>query len=200
VTAIIIDDHQLFSGGLSYVIKTLDEIDKVFCFDGPQTAIERVDATGVKLLICDLYIPGFDMFIWFRRLRSAFPDAAIVVLSSSISRTDRSDSLDAGADIYLEKHADPELLVSTLKNLLAEKPLEDGFLERTAQDAQEMGLTNRQIDILVHLSRGLAMKEIADRFDISTETVKSHLSRVYDLIGVSGRSAASDWAKRHGLL
>lgn len=140
------------------------------------------------------------MFIWFRRLRKAFPTASIVVLSSSISRRDRSDSLDAGVDIYLEKQADPELLVSTLTELLSKKPVQDDFLERTAQDVQDMGLTNRQIDILVHLTRGLSVKEIASRFDISTETVKSHLSRVYDLIGVSGRSAASEWAKRHGLL
>ena len=197
--AIVIDDHQLFSSGLSHVVKTLNGIDEVFCFTGPQSAIEGVDPESVKLLLCDLYIPGFDMFVWFRRLRNAFPKASLVVLSSSISRRDRSESMDAGANIYLEKQADPELLVTAITELLASNPLEDEFLARTAQDVQEMGLTNRQIDILVHLSRGLSVKEIANRFDISTETVKSHLSRVYDLIGVSGRSAASDWAKRHGL-
>jgi len=199
-SALVIDDHQLFAGGFSYMLGSLDVIDQVYCHKEPQSAMGQKPSHDICLIVSDLYIPGFDMYKWFARLRIQFPHASLLVISSSISRSDRSDSLSAGADMYFEKHADPSLVIDGIKHLLEKRPLKDNFLGRTAAEAQELGLTNRQIDILVHLARGLSLKEIASRFDISPQTVKTHLSRIYDTIGVSGRSAASVWAKRHGLL
>lgn len=199
-TAIVIDDHQLFSGGFKHVLAGLEGIEQALTFDNPQSAIEADIDGDVVLVVNDLYIPGYDMFVWIERLRAHFDTAALSVVSSSISRTDRKECLMAGAHAYFEKHADPELVVDGLTALLQKSKVDDGFLERTAREAQDIGLTHKQIDILVHLSRGLSLKEIAARFDISPETVKTHLSNIYNVIGVNGRSAASDWAKRHGLV
>lgn len=198
--ALIIDDHQLFAGGFSHLLSSIDSIDKVSCFSNPQCAADLYPEQEVSLIVSDLFIPGYDMYVWFPKLRKRFPLASLLVISSSISRSDRVDCLSAGADLYFEKHADPALVVEGITSLLTQAPIEDDFLSRTAVEAQEIGLTNKQIDILVHLARGLSLKEIAVRFHISPETVKSHLSRVYAIIGVSGRSAASVWAKRHGLI
>lgn len=198
--ALIIDDHQLFAGGFSHLLKSIDCIDGVHCLSNPQDAVDLKTDDDIVLVVSDLYVPGYDMYVWFNRLKVRFPSSILLVVSSSISRADRSDSLSAGADLFFEKHADPADVVSGIEGLLAERPLEDKFLQRTAVEAQAYGLTHRQIDILVHLARGLSLKEIAQRFEISPETVKSHLAKVYEVIGVSGRSAASLWAKRHGLV
>ena len=199
-SALIIDDHQLFAGGFSHLLKSIKCIEKVHCLSDPQSAVDLKTDDELVLVVSDLYVPGYDMYVWFSRLRLRYPGAILLVISSSISRADRADCLSSGADLFFEKHADPTLVVSGIEGLLAQRPFEDEFLQRTAAEAQEYGLTHRQIDILVHLARGLSLKEIALRFEISPETVKSHLTRVYDIIGVSGRSAASLWAKRHGLL
>lgn len=199
-TAIIIDDHQLFAGGFKHLLSSLEEISDVQCCENPQSAFDITTDNKVTLVVCDLYIPDYDMYHWFFKLRVRFPQAVLLVISSSISRSDRADSIAAGADLYFEKHADPELVVKGIRDLLLHKPVADNFLKRTAVEAQEFGLTHKQIDILVHLARGLSLKEIANRFDISPETVKSHLTRIYQVIGVSGRSAASLWARRHGLI
>jgi len=198
--AIIIDDHQLFAGGFSHLLSSIESIDTVRCYSDPQCAVDSFLEKDVSLIVSDLYVPGYDMYIWFPKLRDRFPLASLLVISSSISRSDRVDCMSAGADLYFEKHADPELVVEGISGLLSKAPIQDDFLSRTAVEAQEIGLTNKQIDILVHLARGLSLKEIAVRFHISPETVKSHLSRVYEIIGVNGRSAASVWAKRHGLI
>jgi len=198
--AIIIDDHQLFAGGFSHLLSSIDSIDSVSCFNNPQCAVGFCPDKEVSLIASDLFVPGYNMYVWFPKLRERFPHASLLVISSSISRSDRVDCLSAGADLYFEKHADPALVVDGISSLLAKAPVQDNFLSRTAIEAQEIGLTHKQIDILVHLARGLSLKEIAVRFNISPETVKSHLSRVYSIIGVSGRSAASVWAKRHGLI
>jgi len=199
-TALIIDDHQLFAGGFSHLVGSIDSIDNVRCFNNPQCAVDLGTEQKVSLVVSDLYVPGYNMYVWFEKLRARFSQSSLLVISSSISRSDRVDCLAAGADLYFEKHADPQLVVDGIQGLLCKVPLPDDFLERTAIEAQELGLTHKQIDILVHLARGLSLKEIAIRFNISPETVKSHLSRVYVTIGVSGRSAASVWAKRHGLI
>jgi len=198
--ALIIDDHQLFAAGFSHLLSSIDSIDSVSCFSNPQCAVDLQPQQEVSLIVSDLFVPGYDMYVWFPKLRKRFPLANLLVISSSISRSDRVDCLSAGADLFFEKHADPELVVEGITGLLNKAPIDDDFLSRTAIEAQEIGLTNKQIDILVHLARGLSLKEIAVRFHISPETVKSHLSRVYAIIGVSGRSAASVWAKRHGLI
>jgi len=197
--AIVIDDHQLFSGGFKHMLAGLDGIDSAVTFDNPQSAMEASFDGEIALVVSDLYIPGYDMFVWIKRLRNHFEPAALAVVSSSISRTDRKECLLAGAHAYFEKHADPELVVEGFSGLLTKTEVEDSFLDRTAKEAQDIGLTHKQIDILVHIARGLSLKEVAARFDISPETVKTHLSNIYHIIGVSGRSAASDWAKRHGL-
>ena len=199
-TAIVIDDHQLFAGGFSHLLGSMHSIDSVSCFGDPQCAVDSDQSHDVSLIVSDLYIPGYNMYVWFPRLKDRFPRASLLVLSSSISRSDRADCMAAGADLYFEKHAEPGLVIEGITHLFQQKPVQDDFLARTAVQAQEIGLTHKQIDILVHLARGLSLKEIADRFSISPETVKSHLSRIYSVIGVSGRSAASTWAKRHGLL
>jgi len=199
-TAIIIDDHQLFAGGFSHLLGSLDVISQVHTFNNPQSAFDFRTDVDVTLIVSDLYLPGYDMYKWFSKMRIRFPLAKLLVISASISRSDRVDSLNAGANLYFEKHADPNLVVDGILGLLSEVPVADEFLKRTAVEAQEYGLTHKQIDILVHLARGLSLKEIASRFDISPETVKSHLARIYQIIGVSGRSAASLWARRHGLV
>lgn len=198
-TAVIIDDHHLFSGGFKYILKSLEGITDVVCLENPQAAMEITDIDNTSLVVSDLYIPGYDMFVWVNRLKVKFKNAHVVVISSSISRTDRRECFSAGADAYFEKHADPKIVINGLEDLLTKSKTVDTFLERTARDAQNIGLTQKQIDILVYLSRGLSAKEIAIRFNISPETVKTHLSRIYDTLGVNGRSAARDWAKRHGL-
>ncbi|MDA8708859.1 response regulator, partial [Hellea sp.] len=89
-TAIIIDDHQMFSGGFKFILGSLGSIKNVISFENPQNAVEFDSKENVSLVVSDLYIPGYDMFVWIERLKATYKNAFVVVISSSISRTDRT--------------------------------------------------------------------------------------------------------------
>jgi len=104
--AIIIDDHQLFAGGFSHLLKSIDVIDAVHCFNDPQSAFDHSSSDHIALVVSDLYVPGYDMYFWFGELRRQFPGAILLVISSSISRADRADSLGRSTGVWLDSQAD----------------------------------------------------------------------------------------------
>ena len=198
--AVVIDDHRLVATGLGHLVSRMEQIDRVYCVASP-SEFDALQIEGrLRLIICDLYIPGYDTLQSIKQFKTRYPSAKVVVISASISRSDYGDALAAGADCYLEKHADPMIVERTLTSLLQNVALEDEFCARTAQSASQIGLSERQIETLIFLARGYSTKDISRRLSISPETVKTHLSQIYHLIGFSGRSAASEWARANGLV
>ena len=199
--ALIVDDHQLFSAGLSHIVGSLCCIDRAACFPDPQSAIEASGTWDIRLVITDYYMPGLNGADAVREFRRRFPSAPVVVISSSVSGVDRAACLKAGAAAYYEKHEDPQAVLDSLERILSAGSCGQADRgRRAANRAAQFDLTDRQIDILVQLARGHSVKEIAAQLSISSETVKTHLAKLYKKLGVSGRSAASAWARARGII
>ena len=125
---------------------------------------------------------------------------------TSFSDRDRIlEALDAGAIGYLLKDADPdEVHGGSGRRRAGESPLAPkaaraaGRLANGATAPAE--LTDREREVLVLLASGMANKQIARRLGISEKTVKTHLTNVFQRIGVRDRTQAALWAERHGVL
>ncbi|MEL6790504.1 MAG: response regulator transcription factor [Pseudomonadota bacterium] len=195
--ALIIDDHFLFSAGMRELVLGLEEIDQADCFTNPEDALAETRDYAVKLVVTDFYIPGYSVADWVSRFHDAFEDVPVVVISSSISRADRATCLNAGAAAYFEKHQSPEEVLSGLGEILATRRY-SGAKRRPVSTAHD--LTDRQVDILVELARGLTQKEIARAFNLSPETIKTHLSEIYRRLDVSGKGEAARWARENGFV
>ena len=195
--AYIIDDHNLFSGGMRELVLGLESISAATCFSTPSAALEFDPDYEVKLIVTDYYIPGFDMAEWITKFLTRFERVPLAVVSSSISRADRSTCLDAGASAYFEKQQPPEEVLNGFQRLLARECV--ALTNRETRIGSSL-LTERQIDILVQLARGMNTKQIAKLFELSPETVKSHISAIYKRLGVSGKSDAAEWARSNGFI
>ena len=195
--AYIIDDHNLFSGGMKELVQGLNGISDAACFADPAAAMDFAAPFEVKLIVTDYYVPGFNMADWIQTFQSQFNNVPIAVVSSSISRADRATCLDAGANAYFEKHQPPEQVMEGLQNLLHNRVVDPAPPTILTENTD---LTARQIDILIQLARGMSVKEIARIFELSPETIKTHLAAIYRRLGVSGKLEAAEWARKNGLI
>ena len=112
----IIDDHRLFVAGLELILKRLADTVTLDCFISPDDCLAAEH--DYDLIVLDFYIPGHSALDTIAALRERDEAVPIVLLSSSVSPVDRSSALAAGATEFVQKHAEPDQLLETLRRVL----------------------------------------------------------------------------------
>ena len=194
----VIDDHQLFSAGIKQMLVNMSDEYKVQCFEHPEDAVILKKNNKVSLIIMDFYIPDAEPLQWIKRFVNQQPDTPVIIISSSISPSDKKNSLEAGASAYYPKHAPPEDIMLRLQQFIdvgVHQPDTDVELVDSASE-----LTSRQMDILIQLARGSSNKKIAQILGVSPETVKSHVTAIYRIINCETRDQAIEWARSKGFV
>jgi len=199
----ICDDDHMMDEGLAQLlsdagIEILDEE-----ADG-EAGLLAAAAGSPDVLLMDLSLPRADGIAAIRRLRAAYPDLPLVVLTSCLDRDWILDSLDAGANGYLLKDDESAELVHGIQAAArGESPLSPAVgtivLAARAPRHPETELTAREREVLVLVGDGLPNRQIAERLSISEKTVKAHLTRIFRHIGVADRTQAAIWAHRQGV-
>lgn len=153
------------------------------------------------LVIMDLRLPDISGFEAIKELRSADPAARIIVLSNYEGSEDVFRAMAAGATAYLTKDAGGEELIMAIRaarrgERYLPKPLARLLSERMAAEK----LTPRELEVLELLAEGLSNKEIGGRLGIAEKTVRIHVSRVLDKLGVADRTQAVITAFQRGIV
>lgn len=199
-TIYILDDHKLFSSGLKLLLKSLPMQIDCIGFDNAELFLKAVtkEENAPALFIIDFYIPGCNVPDLISGLLKENNQRRILVISASINISDRNLALCAGAAMFLNKNVDLDVLLKTVTSLLSGKNLNT---DAPPQDdhAKKFGLTPRQLETLVLVSKGLSNKEVARTLSISPETVKTHLKDIFMRFGVSNKIEAMDFARSNGL-
>jgi DNA-binding NarL/FixJ family response regulator len=207
IEIIIVDDHQIVRAGLEQLLATDPSLSVVATAGDGTRAIALVAEHLPDLVLMDLSMPVMDGIEATRRIKAAFPEIAILVLSSHGDEDHVVRALEAGADGYLLKHSDPEQLLRAIhESLLGGAPLSaqvsrvllDSRRRRpTARSVSGAELTEREGDVLRLVMQGLANKQIAIRLGIAERTVKAHLSNIFQRLNVTDRTSAAMWAREH---
>jgi DNA-binding NarL/FixJ family response regulator len=201
IRVLIADDHPLARAGLEHLLGALDDIAVVGAADGGREAVRLAAEHEPDVVLMDLEMPDMDGIETTQALRARQPRTAVVVLTSFSDRERILAALDAGAVGYLLKDADPDELARAIRAAArGEAPLHPRaareLLDRHRGAPQ---LTDREHEILALVAQGLPNKLIARRLAISERTVKGHLTRVFERIGVTDRTQAALWARDHRL-
>jgi DNA-binding NarL/FixJ family response regulator len=206
IRVVVAEDHAMVRSGLVELLSAAEDIDVVGTAGNGEEALGAVGELSPDVVLMDLSMPVLDGIEATKRLSEA-PDAPRVVVLTSFSDRDRIlGALDAGAVGYLLKDAEPEELVRGVRAAArGESPLDpkaatavlSARAERRTGGAEE--LSPREREVLALVAGGLPNKLIARRLDISEKTVKAHLTRVFQQIGVTDRTQAALWAERQGL-
>lgn len=204
IRVLVVDDHPIVRRGLVDLLSTAEDIEVVAAAANGAEAVTRAAAERPDVVLMDLSMPGMDGCEATRRIVAADPAARVLVLTSFTDQDGILDALDAGAVGYLLKDAEPSELLSSVRAVArGESPLDPKvaatLLRSRAARREGPELTTREREVLTLVGTGLANKQIARRLGITEKTVKTHLTNVFQAIGVTDRTQAALWAERHGL-
>jgi len=206
---VIVDDHALFAEGLALLLESRAGAD--FLVAGSTTAGEEAVALvgrhGADIAIVDLALPPLGGVETIRRVKAAYPATRVLALSGTEDLELAAAALRAGADGYLGKSADPQVLVAPLLAMVAgvrvlRPELLDALL--TAADRPADGLLDRlgdrDVELWTMLARGLETSEIARPLLVSERTAKRMIASLLHKLGAANRIEAAALAGRAGLL
>ena len=203
IRVLVAEDHSVVRAGLVELLEGSREFEVAGVAADGEEAVELAAELTPDIVLMDLAMPRRGGVEATRAIVAAEPEVRVVVLTASSDRARVLDALDAGATGYLLKDAEPAELFAALRAAargeapLAPKAASAVLSERTEQ--RQAGLTDRESEVLGLVAEGLPNKLIARRLEISEKTVKAHLTRVFERIGVTDRTQAAMWARDHGL-
>ena len=203
IRVLIVDDHAIVRRGLAALLATTSDIEVVGQAADGATAVLLTAELRPDLVLMDLSMPGVDGVEATVNVLAEHPDTHVLVLTSYSDQRWILGALEAGADGYLLKHAEPEVLLSGIREVMAGGSPLDPTAARTLVTSHRKGsasprpkLSNREHEVLAMVGSGLPNKTIARRLGITERTVKAHLSNIYQRLGVSDRTQAALWAQR----
>jgi DNA-binding NarL/FixJ family response regulator len=204
IRLLIADDHAVVRHGLAQLVATFQDVEVVGSAADGEEAVALCAERDPDVVLMDLEMPVLDGIEATRRIRSAQPEVAVVVLTSFSDRQRILHALDAGAVGYLLKDVEPEELAKAiLAAARGEAPLDPkaarALLSARRTGAPAESLSEREREVLLMVAEGLPNKLIAQRLAISEKTVKAHLTSVFRQIGVTDRTQAALWVERSGL-
>jgi DNA-binding NarL/FixJ family response regulator len=205
ITVLLVDDHAIVRAGIERLLLATGEYEVVGTAADGEEAIARADELQPDVVVMDLSMPVLDGVAATRAIVAARPEVRVVVLTSFADRTRVTDAIDAGAAGYVLKDAEPEELLRAVQSVVrGEMPIDPrvtkGLLEReSAGGGAPVDLTDREREVLACVAEGLPNKLVARRLGISEKTVKTHLTRIFERLGVTDRTQAALWARDHGL-
>ena len=206
IRIVIADDHQVVRSGLEQLIGTFDDVELVGSARDGEEAVRICEETRPDVAFLDLAMPNLDGIEATRRIRTSLPGTQIVAFTSFSDRERILRALDAGAVGYLLKDSEPDELHRAIQAAargeapLTPKAAAEVLAARGTRPGEANGLSPREREVLILVAGGFANKQIARKLGISEKTVKGHLTRVFQVIGVTDRTQAAMWAQRNGLL
>lgn len=209
---LVIEDHALVREGLTQTLRQLDvDVTVEEAADCESGCAILANADDFDLVLLDLALPGIDGITCLGLMRQRHPALPIVIVSAYDDAHTVNRALKAGAAGFVPKTYSGERLLEALRTVL------DGTIfvpEQTLPSQQgprlsappskgvtpaEIGLTDRQSDVLTLMSKGRSNREIAELLGVSEGTVKVHLTAIFKTLGVSSRTQALVVIARRGL-
>ncbi|USQ89198.1 response regulator transcription factor [Streptomyces phaeoluteigriseus] len=204
IRILVCDDHAVVRAGLLALLGSAPDIEVVGEAGSGEEALALARRLRPDVVLMDLQLgEGIDGVETTRRLRAENPAPHVLVLTTYDTNADVTRAVEAGATGYLLKAERPEDLFTALHAAAQGRPsLSAPVAGRVLSHLRSPRptLTPRERDILAQLSRGLPNRDIARALFISETTVKTHLRRIYDKLGVDTRSGAVSVAKEQRLL
>ena len=210
---LIADDHTIFRDGLRRLLESEPEFQVVGeAADGAE-ALQLVQQLKPDILLLDLAMPRMPGLETLRELAVQGSSVRVILLTAAIEKRQIVEALQTGARGVIMKDAATQLLLKGIRTVMGGQfwvgreavadmvgYLRDKAAQQPPSPAKAYGLTKRELEILGTIVSGLSNKEIAQKFSLSEDTVKHHLTNIFDKVGVSSRLELALFAINHRLV
>ena len=198
ITVSIVEDSEKLRGTLARVLNRADGFRCVSQYGSAEDALKDLPNARPDVVLMDINLPGINGVECVRQLKKILPDIQIMMLTVYEDTENIYDALTAGASGYLLKRTSgPELLNAIREVQRGGSPMTAHIARKVVQSFQKNApaqpaenLSEREQQVLDLLSQGLMYKEIADKLQISYETVHTYIRRIYEKLRVRTRTEA----------
>lgn len=201
IGVLTVDDHALLREGIAALVNAESDMKLVAEATNGQEAIEKFRSHRPDVTLMDLQMPALNGIEAIIGIRSEFPNARIIVLTTYAGDVQVLRALKAGARGYLLKgHVRRELLDTIRAVHAGQKRIPPEVASELAEHTSDDELTRREIEVLRLIAIGNANKEIAIQLAIAEETVKSHITNILAKLGANDRTHAVTTALKRGII
>ena len=201
IRILLADDHPVLRQGVRALAADEEDMEFVAEASSGREAIEEFRNHRPDVVLIDLQMPdmnGTDVMI---AIRSEFPDARFIVLTTYAGDVQISRALKAGARGYLLKSLLRRELLDTIRAVYAgQKRIPAELAEQVADHLADDSLTSREIEVLSLIAAGNANKIVADKLSITEETVKGHVKSILSKLGANDRTHAVTIGLKRGII
>lgn len=201
----IVDDHPITRQGLGQLIDTVPDLDLCGEAESPTLALEVAAEQHPDVIVADLSFRGMDGFEMIKELRAKFPDVRILVLSIHDESYYAQRALKAGAMGYLMKHEPIERVIEGIRSVhqghvfLSDR-MSQVLLSRvgggTAGPFGAEALTDREVEVLQLIGKGLSTRQVADQLGLSVKTIETHRENIKQKLKLENAAQLIQYAVR----
>jgi len=208
IRILVADDHAGFRSGLDALLATQPDLRIVGNAETGDEAVARALALQPDVVLMDLNMPGIDGIAATRRIVDTSPHIAILVLTMADHDAAVFDALRAGARGYLLKGADRAELTRAIRAVASgeaifgpdvARRLMAYFADAPVRAPAFPELSERELEVLELIARGMSNQQIVDRLGISPKTVRNHISNIFSKLQVRDRAEAVVRAREAGM-
>lgn len=201
----VVDDHPLVWQGIKAVLQTEKDMEPIGWASNGWEAERLILEHKPDVVLMDLRLPDESGLDIIKRLKPKAPSARFVILTTYAEKQDVNVAINAGVDGYILKEALPEEMLTALRLVDRGRPYFDPavmqlVVARQGQQDQLSELTDREVDVLRELAKGLSNKVIANTLSVTEYTVKKHVSGILSKLGLKDRTQAALFAAEKGLI
>lgn len=212
IDVMVVDDHDLIREGLNRIISFEEDLSIIGEYSNGDELLNNINNKLPNVVLLDINMPIKNGLETLKILKSSYKDIKVVMLTVENDKKTIMEAIDIGADAYILKESAGAEVVTAIRTVfLGEKYIDKSLVKVIFSDFKKGGefknkekevldlLTNRELNILFEISRGLKNKEIAEKLFLSEKTIKNYITSIFKKIGVEDRVQATIYAIRNNI-
>jgi two-component system, NarL family, response regulator LiaR len=211
IKVIVVDDHDLIVLAARQIFSKVPDIKLVGVASSGEEAYQKIKELKPDVVILDVILPGMDGIELTRKIVSFFPNTRVVLHSSSVSEDMIVTGFEAGAMAYVPKNFKPGQLIEAIHTVMKGEHYSKGFVSEILienflktktkkEGGQNNKLTEREVEILQAITKGMTNQQLADNLHISVRTVEAHKSNIMKKLKINSTAELVVYAIKHKIV